>query len=270
VLTLSQTLGRADGGEPLPTVFTALERRGIRPRRGQVTMIAGQPNAGKSMFALYYALQLGEPTLYFSADSDEATQFERAAAMTTGHSMDDVRVALSNGGGPYYEDELDGLSNFRMDFASNPTLDDIEQTLLAFEEVYGRYPGVIVVDNLINVVAEHDNEKKAFMEIQQVFKYICRETSAAIFLLHHCSESDGKPWQPPARRAIQQKVNEIPELILTVAFNPQTNEFGVAGVKNRNGKADPAAQDPIWLVADMDTGRFFDDRYAATVAGVGR
>ena len=200
MLTLSQTLGRADGGEPLPTVFTALERRGIRPRRGQVTMIAGQPNAGKSMFALYYALQLGEPTLYFSADSDEATQFERAAAMTTGHKMDDVRDALSNGGGPYYEDELDGLSNFRMDFASNPTLDDIEQTLLAFEEVYGRYPGVIVVDNLINVVAEHDNEKKAFMEIQQVFKYICRETSAAILLLHHCSEADGKPWSPPPRR----------------------------------------------------------------------
>jgi hypothetical protein len=268
VLTLSQTLGRADGGEPLPTVFPALEWRGIRPRRGQVTMVAGQPNAGKSMFALFYAMKLDEPTLYFSADSDEATQVTRAAAVVTGHRIRDVEDALQNGGQGYYEDELAGLRNFRMDFASNPTLDEIELTLLAYEEMYGRFPGVIVIDNLVNVVAEHDNEKKAFMEIQKVFKFLCRETGAAIFLLHHCSESEGKPWSPPARKAIQQKVNEIPELILTVAFNPQTNQFGVAAVKNRNGKADPAALNPVWLWADMDTGRFFDDRHAAIIAGV--
>lgn len=268
MLTLSRTLGRADGGEPLPTIFRELERRGIRPRRGQVTMIAGQPNAGKSMFALFLALKLAEPTLYFSADSDEGTQVTRAAAVVTGHRIHDIEEALHTGGQAYYEDELTSLENFRMDFASNPTLDEIELTLLAFEEIYGRFPGVIVIDNLINVVAEHDNEKKAFMEIQKVFKYLCRETGAAIFLLHHCSEADGKPWAPPPRKAIQQKVNEIPELILTVAFNPQTNEFGIAAVKNRNGKADPAALDPVWLWADMDTGRFFDDRFAATMAGV--
>jgi hypothetical protein len=268
VLTLSQTLGRADSGEPLPTVFPALERRTIRPRRGQVTMVAGQPNAGKSMFALNYALKLDEPTLYFSADSDEATQVTRAAAVVTGHRIRDVEDALMNGGQGYYEDELAGLRNFRMDFASNPTLDEIELTLLAYEEMYGRFPGVIVVDNLINVVAEHDNEKKAFMEIQKVFKYICRETGASIFLLHHCSESEGKPYHPPKRKTIQQKVTEIPELILTVAYNPMTNQFGIAGVKNRNGKADPEALDPVWLWADMDTGRFFDSRYDATIAGV--
>lgn len=268
MLTLSQTLGRADGGEPLPTVFPALERRRIRPRRGQVTMVAGQPNAGKSMFALFYAMKLGEPTLYFSADSDEATQVTRAAAVVTGHRIHDVEEALMAGGQPYYEDELAGLSQFRMDFNSNPTLDDIELTLLAFEEVYGRFPGVIVIDNLVNVVAEHDSEKKAFMEIQKVLKYLCRETGAAIFLLHHCSESEGNPYHPPKRRSIQQKVNELPELELTVAYNPLTNEFGIAAVKNRNGKADPDAQDPVWLWADMERGRFFDDRYAATIAGV--
>lgn len=268
MLTLSRTLTRAESGEPLPTVFPVLERRGIRPRRGQVTMIAGQPNAGKSMFALFYAMQLGEPTLYFSADSDEGTQVTRAAAVVTGHRIRDVEEALQNGGLPYYEDELSELADFRMDFASNPTLDDIELTLAAWEEIYGRYPAVVVIDNLVNVVAEHDNEKKAFMEIQMVLKHMCRTTGAAIFLLHHCSEAEGKPYNPPARRAIQQKVNEIPELILTVAFNNLTNQFGVAAVKNRNGKADPAAQDPVWLWADMDTGRFFDDRYAATMAGV--
>lgn len=268
MLTLSRTLARADSGEPLPTVFPALERAKIRPRRGQVTMIAGQPNAGKSMFALYYAMKLDEPTLYFSADSDEGTQVTRAAAVVTGHRIEEVELGLANGGEGYYSDELASKSNFRMDFNPNPTLDDLEATLLAYEEIYARYPGLIVIDNLLNVVAEHDSEKKSFMEIQKVLKYLCRETGAAIFLLHHCSEADGKPYQPPPRKAVQQKVSEIPELILTVAHDPVQNRFGVAGVKNRNGKADPEAREPVWLVADMDTGRFFDDRYAATIAGV--
>ncbi len=269
MLTLSRTLARADSGEPLPTVFPALEKQRIRPRRAQVTMIAGQPNAGKSMFALHYALKLGEPTVYFSADSDEATQVTRAAAVVTGHRIEEVEEGLRQGGEGYYSDALASWDKFRLDFNPNPSLEDIEQTLLAYDEVYGRFPGLIVVDNLLNIVADQaDGEKKAYMEIQKVLKYLCRETGAAIFLLHHCSEGDGGPYWPPKRKAIQQKVNELPELELTVAYNPLQNQFGVAAVKNRNGKADPEARNPVWLWADMERGRFFDDRFEAAQAGL--
>lgn len=270
MLTLSRTLARADSGEPLPTVFPALERARIRPRRSQVTMIAGQPNAGKSMFALHYALKLDEPTVYFSADSDEATQVTRAAAVVTGHRIEEVEQGLRDGGEGYYADALAGWDKFRLDFNPNPSLEDIELTLLAYDEVYGRFPSLIIIDNLLNVVADAggESEKKAYMEIQKVLKYLCRETGAAIFLLHHCTEADGKPYWPPKRKAIQQKVNELPELEMTVAFNPDRNQFGVAGVKNRNGKADPDAEKPVWLWADMERGRFFDDRFAAATAGL--
>lgn len=234
-------------------------------------MVAGQPNAGKSMIALYICmklLELGERPLYFSADSNESTQASRMAAIVTGTPARDVEASLEAGGLAYYEDELADL-DLRLDFNSNPSLDDIELTLAAYEEMYGAWPSVIVVDNLMNVEGSGDeNEKAGLVEIQKVFKYICRQTGAAIIVLHHCSESEGKPGMPPARKAIQQKVNELPELILTVAYNIESNMFGVAVVKNRHGKADPAAKDPVWLWVDMDRGRFYSTAHEAQLDGV--
>lgn len=268
MLTLSRTLARANSGEPLPTVFRSLEERGIRPRRGQITMIAGQPNAGKSMLALFYALSMGEPTLYFSADSDEATQGGRAAAIVTGVPAREIEEDIRNGGLGYYQDAMADLAGIRMNFGSSPTLDDIELELLAYEEVFGRFPGLVVVDNLMNVVGEHESEQQGLIDIQKVMKSLCRETGSAIFLLHHCSEADGKPYDPPPRKAIMQKVSQLPELELTVAFNPMTNRFGIAAVKNRNGRSDAGAKDPVWIWADMDRGRFYEEQWQAAAAGL--
>jgi len=46
----------------LPDLFPPLQQEGIRFRRGQMTMIAGQPNAGKSLIALGMAVQMKVPT----------------------------------------------------------------------------------------------------------------------------------------------------------------------------------------------------------------
>lgn len=236
-------------------------------------MIAGQPNAGKTMFALALCLayaQAGERVLYFSADSNEATVTTRLAAALTGHGSRQVMTALHEGGLAYYEDVLSDV-DIRFDFSSNPTLDDIDLTIAAFEEVYGEHPSVVIVDNLMNVEGidgSGENEKHGLVQIQKVFKYICRQTNLALLVLHHCSEAQGKPHLPPPRSQIQQKVNELPEVELTVAYNPETSQFGVCAVKNRHGAADPAAKNPIWLWADMSTGRFWDDRFAAAMNGV--
>lgn len=267
MLRASRVLARADAGEPLPTVFRSLDSRGIKPRRGQITMIAGHTNAGKSMWALYYCLRLaqkGERVLYFSADSDEHTQGTRMAAMTTGQRTEDVEAAVATESGmSYYADALAEV-NIRMDFNSNPTLEDIELTLAAFDELMGEMPTVIVIDNLLNVEGfggEGETEKNGLIGIQKVLKHICRTTHAAVLLAHHCSESEGKPNQPPARKAVMQKVSELPENILTVAYDPEGERFGIAAVKLRNGRADPSARNPVWLAVDMDRGVFADSKY---------
>ena len=273
MLTPSRALAQAASTNPLPTVFPALERADINLMRGEASMIAGQPNSGKTMFALALSrayAAAGERVLYFSADSNESTVTTRLAAALTGHRAADVRNALYSGGLAYYQDVLSDL-DIRFDFNSNPTLDDIDLTMAAYEELLGAYPTVMIWDNLMNIegVSEGgDSEKHGLIQIQKVAKYICRKTNVALLVLHHCSEAEGKPHLPPPRKMIQQKVNELPEVQLTVAYNPDTSEFGVAAVKNRHGRADPAAKAPVWLYADMDSGRFFDSRYDAIIGGV--
>ena len=69
---------------PLPDVWKNLVKQSIKFRRGQVCMVAAAPNAGKSMFALIYAIKANVPTLFFSADTDTATVMIRAAAHPIG------------------------------------------------------------------------------------------------------------------------------------------------------------------------------------------
>lgn len=273
MLSPARALVKAGENDPLPTVFPALERRGIRMMRAEVTMIAGQPNAGKSMVALYMSKifsEMGERVLYFSADSNESTQSTRLAAVVSGDRIAEIRQSVSEGGLGFYEQQLEDV-DIRFDFNSNPTLDDIELTMLAYEEMYGDHPTVVIVDNLMNVEGasgDGDNEKHGLIQIQKFMKWMCRDTRAAFIVLHHCSEAKGKPHLPPARSEIQQKVNELPEVQLTVAYNRETSQLGVAAVKNRHGRADPSAADPVWLWADMDRGRFFSEKFDAVMAGV--
>jgi KaiC/GvpD/RAD55 family RecA-like ATPase len=255
---LSQALSRSAAGQPLPDLFPKLTREQIVLRRGQVAMIAGQPGAGKSLLALHYAVHQNLPCLYFSADSDEATVAYRAGAMLTGQKVADVERQILNGGGAYYEDVLDRLDNVRFVFTPSPTLDDIAYELEAFAEVWGCDPDLIVVDNLMNVVAEHDNEFAGMRELAKALHHLARETRACVMVLHHTSEAAGSPVDPPARRDLHGKVSQLPELILTVALNSMSGEYRVACVKNRSGPFDATGRTYETLYADTSRMALFE------------
>lgn len=263
MLTLAQAVQRnGNGAALLPDLWGALAERQIRFRRGQVTMIAGAPNAGKSLIALNYAILAGIPTLYISADTDAYTTAIRAAALVSGNTTQSVEAAFQTEGGTgYYEDALGGIKNVRFDFYPSPTLDDIQLTVMAYAEAYGEYPELIIVDNLMNVVSLHENEWTGLRDIAKSMHHMARETDAAVFLLHHTSENEGRPEFPPARKAIQGKVSQLPELILTVALVPDSGEFRVAPVKNRFGPNTPTGADYITLWADPSRMVVKNDRY---------
>lgn len=268
MLTLTQAAQRnKHGAALLPDLWPALAERSIRFRRGQVTMIAGAPNAGKSLIALNYAVLAKVPTLYISADTDAYTTAIRAAALVTGHTVKGVEAAFgTEGGAEYYEDELSVIKNVRFDFFPSPTLDDIQLTVQAYGEAYGAYPELIIVDNLMNVVSLHENEWTGLRDIAKSMHHLARETDAAVFILHHTSENEGRPDVPPARKAIQGKVSQLPELILTVALVPSTGEFRVAPVKNRFGANTPTGEDYTTLWADASRMVIYNDRNQAYVA----
>lgn len=240
LLSLAQAGRRYGGGEPLPVVLPSLERADIRLRRGQVTMFAGQPGSGKTMLVQWLVDQLasrGVISLYLSADTDPETMRTRAAARATGETIRSVELAMASDNSGYYEDALAGIDHVEYSFDSAPSCDDIELEVKAFEEKWGRTPDVLIVDNLMNVDAQHDNEWLGMREISKVLHWIARKTGAAVFVLHHTSEDQRDPTVPPPRRTIQGKVSQLPELIITQAMADGT--MRLAAVKNRNGRADP-------------------------------
>jgi len=221
---------------PLPDVWKALSAKQIKFRRGQVCMVAGAPNAGKSMFALVYAMKANVSTLFFSADTDTTTVMMRAASIASGHSQVSVELNLSNDK-HYYDKHFGKLSHIKWVFDSSPSLDDIELEIRAYVELYGQAPELIVIDNLMNVAAETDNEWAGLRAIMMELHDMARKTEACVLVLHHVSEQSeyGSPSTPPARRAIHGKVSQLPALILTLGYDPTNGDLKVAAVKNRFG-----------------------------------
>ncbi len=253
--------------KPLPTVWKALEQKEIKFRRGQVCMVAAAPNAGKSMFALVYAIQAKVPTLFFSADTDVATVWLRAIAHVSGHSQQTVENQI-NHNPSFYDGYVDKISHIQWAFDSSPNLDDIEDEIKAYIELYGISPELIVIDNLMNVVAESENEWAGLRQIMMELHDMARKTEACVLVLHHVSEQSeyGPPSEPPPRRSIHGKVSQLPATILTLGYSPFDNTLKVAAVKNRFGKHSADGKDNTPLSVNFATCEIRDiDQYGRPV-----
>jgi hypothetical protein len=223
-------------------------------------MIAAAPNGGKSFLALWYAVANNLPTLYISADTDQATTLYRALAMITGDKVDDIEEAFEQGADDAYTPDLHRISNLRFTFDPTPTMDDINLEVQAFEEMWGKPPSVIVIDNLMNVVSgEGASGWQDMMEISQFLHHLARKSEAAVLILHHTSESEGKAAYPPPRKAVINKVSQLPEVILTVAMVPDEQVFRVACVKNRSGSHDPSGHNFTTLYVIPERMQLFTD-----------
>lgn len=244
---------------PLPDVWKNLVKQSIKFRRGQVCMVAAAPNAGKSMFALIYAIKAQVPTLFFSADTDTATVMIRAAAHLSGHSQLAVEQNIEKRA-DYYSAHLVNTSHIQWVFDSSPSLDDIEMEIKAYLELYGIAPQLIIIDNLMNVAAETDNEWAGLRAIMMELHDMARKTEACVLVLHHVSEQSeyGSPMMPPPRRAIHGKVSQLPALILTLGYDP-TGLLRVAAVKNRFGQHFADASSWASLFVDFASCQIGDD-----------
>lgn len=245
---LDQAARAADaGGHPLPTAWPSLSAQGVEIRGSELTVIAGQPAAGKSAFALATAMRMGVPTLYFCADTAAWTMAIRAIAMTTGMAQDQVEYKLSSD--PHFADgAFDSIRYIRWCFDSAPTLDDIDDEVAAYEEVWGRQPQLIVIDNLIDV-SDGEEEFSALRRTTKELKFLARNTGAAVLILHHVTEAvHVAEGNAPGRGSILGKDTRLPALVLTI-----TNDqgfLGVAVVKNRYGKCDPSGRTVTWFTFD--------------------
>jgi hypothetical protein len=167
----------------------------------------------------------------------------RLASMISGKNQTDVEQLMESDIG-WTKATLAKGNHIVWSFESSPTLQDIDEEVQAFEELWGCPPVAVFVDNLMDIATDGGEEFASMRAIMKELKYLARATNAAIIILHHTSEAVmGTPCQP--RSALQGKVAQLPALICTLGV--VGTSMAVAPVKNRYGRADANANLTCWL-----------------------
>ena len=245
---------RGNEGEPLPYVFNAFESKKIQFRRGQEILVVAAPGTGKSALALTYAIKSGLSAMYFSPDSGSFTQVQRSYSITTGEDMSEAE----NFAREKSDDHMSrlGALPLRFNFEASPSLAEIERDLAAFEEVFGEYPALMIVDNITNVRSGiQDNDNDPFSGLEGLLDYLhslARETQTCVIGLHHVNGPYNDGDKPIPLSGIKGQVGRVPEMVLTV-FRSGPDRIGVSVVKNRGNYADPSGETFAELVFDGET-----------------
>jgi hypothetical protein len=229
-------------------------------------MIAADPNNGKSPLALWHCVNWVRHhnlrVLYFSADTDEYTTWKRAAMAVTGQPKSSVEqmpksqvsTALASLGG-----------RLSFSFETDPTYQHLMEEVVAFFELWGDYPDVVVIDNLMDVIGENEDEYGGMRDHTKAFKRLARATDSLVLILHHCNEEDQSKRKggirPPARGRITGKVSQKAELVITIAFNGHENLMLMAPVKVRDGTPDDTGETYHQIRSDPERMQFYDMDY---------
>ena len=263
MLTPKRSLSlHAESGRELPRVpaLSALYAKGVRPRHGEVIMIAGRSGTQKSGFALWWTAQMNLPTLYFSADMSPFTASARLASMASGDTTEMVERGMAAGGRDR-ERYLEALKDSRITFSfgSPITWRAIDEEMEAYVELWDKYPEVIVFDNLMDFEnAEADYTEQ--MAVMSGATELARATGATTMLLHHASdkswEAQSDPWSPPSRDQVKGGLSEKPELSLSVALDPTSMAYKVACIKQRMGPSDPTGRNYATLLCKPEVTQF--------------
>lgn len=249
---------KGTAGDPLPTVWPSLERRGAKFLRGQLALICAGPGTGKSALVLTYALKAKVPTLYFSADSDAFTQLSRSLSILTGLPMDQTTDLVRNGSLGDAEEEFEAIP-IRFNYSASPSVAQIEASMRSYEEVYGDYPALVVVDNVTNVRTGGDHDEDPFSGLEALMDELhvmARFTGACVIGLHHVTGGYNDADRPIPLSGVKGQIARVPEMVLTlhkVSEQLGPDSLRVSTVKNRGGKSDPSGADYIALEFTGDT-----------------
>ena len=233
------------GGTAIPVPFPSWSDRGISIRRGEVSMIAGPPGAGKSSVALAIAVMARVPTLYVSCDSHESTMALRTISMVTKRSQLEVEQAMLTD--PQWASHIihDHAGHIKWMFDASPTLGDLEDEVNTYRMIMGEDPELVIVDNAVDITHEQGDEFSSLRSLMREVKWWSRDTGSAFCILHHTSE--GYHGQPcPPRSALHGKIAQIPSLVLTLSSD-EPGLMAVAAVKNRYGPADATGKTAVWM-----------------------
>ena len=246
-------------GEPIPMPWGALVQNGSAIRRGELTLIAAAPGVGKSVLA-QTLVQVGNGdgtklrSLYFSADTNASTFFNRSAAIATGYQLSDIDAYVRQGAVHVVEPAVrTDTSHMMVSFDSDLTEEHILEQIDAYATVWGDYPELIVIDNLSDYVSFADDPGGALTEGLSLLKDISSRANCGMVALHHVVGQYDSGDEPVPQSGLIQKISKIPAQIWTL--HKGSGAVNVSVVKNREGPADSTGRTFISLPTDMSRAR---------------
>ncbi|KPC91092.1 hypothetical protein ADL27_32415 [Streptomyces sp. NRRL F-6602] len=249
---------RGEAGEPIPSPFPGLEKMEAQFRRGEFSLVAAGPGTGKSVFALCLAIECKRPVLYFSADSNAATQLTRAGSMLTGIPSKKMKEKVRN-------DDLDDVESIlsdrwwlRFDFDAQPSIEDVEMKVAAYSEVYGTDPHLIILDNITNIESDAGDAETFTFGLEALCDWansMAKATGAHVLALHHVTGEFSDGLKPIPLSGIKGKIGRVPSMVLTI--HKEVDDMGlitlhVSPVKNREGFSDPSGNTFVSYRFDTD------------------
>lgn len=157
----------------------------ITPGPGHVILCTGAPGIGKSAFALWWALHMSNPALYFSFDSALQDHSARVVQMLTNIPVEQVKANM-----PQWEEFLKlRFKTMPMMFDSYVKANEVDNVVQAFEEFYSQKPSIVIIDNFKDIV-----EAPTFEAYQIAFKELTRVAKkhrTVVLLLHHVNRASG-------------------------------------------------------------------------------
>lgn len=245
MITLTQSAGlKGSTGDPLPTVWGSLADQGTIFLRGQLVLVAAPPGTGKSAFVLSYALRSKVSCLYFSADSDPVVQLTRSIAILTGATMKEAADMVMNASAKQLGATV-GECHTVFSYNPSPSLRHIQAQILGYEELYGCYPELIVVDNALDVAMESADidQSQSLDALMGWLHEMARTTGACVIALHHVTGHYNDSRYPIPLSGVKGQVGRVPEMILTLHRGEYeldgATSLRISTVKNRGGKSDP-------------------------------
>nr|WP_187366364.1 ATP-binding protein [Trebonia kvetii] len=232
-------------------MWPGLARREAFFNRSELGLVVGPPSAGKSLLMMNYAVRAQVPTLAFFLDSDRLTVASRFGSILTGDTFREVKEDIDS-----YKGALDRMENTQVVFTADD-LDDIRLQGEAFEQRYGVYPSLVIIDNLGNLTSAMGDEWALLKALTLEFNNLAHEWECAIVAAHHMT--DLVTCEPLQRDKMLGKVSQYPRLILSIGFNPANREYKVAVVKNSSGPSDPQAANPVVMYADTSRMKLSED-----------
>jgi hypothetical protein len=156
--------------------------------------------------------------------------------MITGKPVSDCMKALERG--YFFDTEMEAARHIRFEFDAGPSLTDIEESLDAYGYGYGEYPELVIVDNLLNVDPEEVGEGSHVAEegILRFLAELGKTKGCLVLVLTHLVGDYADGNKKPPLSSLRNKVDKIPNMVLTLWRIEETGQMGVFVPKNRGGE----------------------------------